>query len=388
MDNQRKKFRIGVVTTTRAEYGLLNSVVHRIMKDDDMELDLLVSGTHLSEEHGYTVKEIEDDGVPISHRIPIMVSGNDAYAVSQTMANAILRFADCFRSDRPDMLVIIGDRTEMLAIACAAMNERIPMAHYSGGEVTAGAVDDCIRHSLSKMSYLHFTSTDIYRRRVIQLGEDPSRVFNVGALGLENVINAPLLKEDVIRAECGIPQDMPYAVVTFHPVTLEENTAKYQTACLCDAMSSRNGYFYIITKSNADVGGDTVNKILEKYANESKNVKIVDSLGMVKYLSAVKYAAFVMGNSSSGVAEAPLFGTPSINIGDRQKGRILSGTVINCDPQTKAIVRAVDKTVEVQRIPSDIFGDGTASEQIISIIKKTLKAGTIDLKKGFYEKNF
>ncbi len=385
---ENRKYKIAVATTTRAEYGLLSPLIRRIMSDEDLELKLLVSGTHLSKQHGYTIDEIIEDGIPIAHKIPIMVEGNDSYAVSATMANAIVKFAECLRDDRPDLLFVSGDRTEMLGIACAAMNERIPMAHYSGGEVTEGAVDDCVRHSLSKMSYLHFTSTEAYRKRVIQLGEAPERVFNVGALGMENIIYAPLMNENEIRRECHIPVGMEYAVVTFHPVTLEGHTAEEQAHLLCNVMDRKSENFYLMTKANADVGGDVVNRILEDYAKSHVEARLMDSLGMVRYLSAVKYASFVLGNSSSGMVEAPILGTPTVNIGDRQKGRIVSETVINCEPVMGKILAAIEQAKKMTHIPTQIYGDGTASKEIVYVIKDILKSGIINLKKGFYEGNF
>lgn len=378
-------YKLAIVTTTRAEYGLLSPLIRRVDEDDELELDLIVSGTHLSEKHGYTINEIVEDGFLVTHKIPILEEGNSPYDVSVTMANAIRKFAECFRDDRPDMLVVTGDRTEMLAIACAAMNERIPMVHYSGGELTEALVDDCIRHSLTKMSYLHFTSTEIYRNRVIRLGENPERVFNVGALGMENIMNAPLLDEGEIRRIVQIPLAMKYSVVTFHPVTLEGNSEREQAGELCKAMDQRQDYFYLITKANADAGGDEVNRIFEAYAMGHQNVKLVDSLGMIRYLSAVKYAAFVLGNSSSGMMEAPILGVPTINIGDRQKGRISAETVINCGPEAQQIAEAIQKAEILPHKQTKIYGTGNTSRQILMTIKQTLKQNTINLKKEFYE---
>ena len=289
--------KIAVVTATRAEYGILTPLIKAINDDDELELELIVTGTHLSEKHGNTIKFIRNDGFPIAHELPILEDGNTPYDISVTMANALLRTAECLRDDRPDMMVILGDRTEMLGIAAAAMNERIPIAHLHGGEVTEGAVDDCVRHALSKMSYLHFTSTEVYRRRVIQLGEDPERVFFVGALSTENILKAPLFSESEIRSEIGIPENMPYSVVTFHPVTLEADSARQQTLELCRAMEECSENYYLITMANADAGGDMVNKLLGEFADSHGNVKLVSSLGMKRYLSAVKYCSFVLGNS-------------------------------------------------------------------------------------------
>lgn len=379
------KKKIAVVTATRAEYGLLTPVIRRITDDQDLELDLIVTGGHLAEKQGYTIDAIREDGFLISPAIPILAEGDGEYEVSVAMSNAIRGFADCFRSDRPDMLVILGDRTEMLGVAAAAMNERIPIVHIHGGEVTEGAVDDCVRHALTKMSYLHFTVTEPYRKRVIQLGEEPARVFNVGALGIENILHTRFLNEDIIKSDVGVPPDMPYAVVTFHPVTLERSMAEEQAQELCASMEMNGDYFYLITKANADAGGNAVNEVWKKYADRHVHVRLVSSLGTKRYLSALKHAAFVLGNSSSGIMEAPSLGVPVINVGDRQKGRIMANAIINCPVERDAVTEAIKKTVSMNRMPSHIYGDGNTSIKIIRIMKRFLFDGTINLKKGFYD---
>ncbi len=377
--------RIAVVTATRAEYGLLMPLLRKIESDENLELDLIVTGTHLSDKHGHTIDEIRQDGFLISHQFPILEEGNTPYDISVTIANAIKSFAVCFRDDRPDMVIILGDRTEMLGVASAAMNERIPIAHIHGGEVTEGAVDDCIRHALTKMSYLHFTSTESYRRRVIQLGENPERVFNVGALGAENILNQELIREDVLRKEAGIPHNKLYALVTYHPVTLEFCTVKEQINELCSVMEAWEDMFFLITASNADTGGDEANRLLIDYCENHANAKFVYSLGMKRYLSAVKYAGFVLGNSSSGILEAPVLGTPTINIGDRQKGRIMADTVICCEPKKESILNAMTEAVNMQHMATNIYGKGNTSLQIVQVIKEFLLHDKIGLKKGFYD---
>ncbi|MCR4639505.1 UDP-N-acetylglucosamine 2-epimerase [Ruminococcus sp.] len=377
--------KIAVVTATRAEYGILTPLIKAIDDDNELELDLIVTGTHLSEKHGYTKKFIEIDGFHISHEIPILEDGNTPFDISITMANAITGFAECFRDDKPDMVVLLGDRTEMLGIAAAAMNERIPIAHLHGGEVTEGAVDDCVRHALSKMSYLHFTSTEAYRNRVIQLGESPERVFFVGALSTENILKAPLLNESDIRLEVGIPENIPYSVVTFHPVTLEADSAKQQTLELCKAMEECSAYYYLITMANADAGGDMVNKLIGEFADRHENVRLVSSLGMTRYLSAVKYCRFVLGNSSSGIIEAPVLGAPTVNIGDRQKGRLMAETIINCEPDCKDIVEAIHNAESMEHTSTLMYGDGNTSEKIVKIIKDVLMNDKVNLKKRFYD---
>ena len=376
--------KLAIVTATRAEYGLLTPLIKLAVDDPDIDLDLIVTGTHLAEKHGHTIDFILQDGFPIKHEIPILEEGNDPYDISMTMANAISRFAACFRDDRPDAVVLLGDRTEMLAIACAAMNERIPIVHLMGGSVTEGAVDECVRHALTKMSYLHFTSTEVYRRRVIQLGESPDRVFFSGALSSDNVLNVPLYGEEEIRTMLGIPEGIPYIVATFHPVTLE-NSAEEQIEELLHAITERNGFYYLFTMANADTGGDLINQRIRQYSDCCKNVMLVSNLGMKKYLSAVKHAAMVLGNSSSGLMEAPVLGTPTVNIGDRQKGRIMAESVVNCLPYCDEIVSAMDKALKIPRKPSLLFGNGHAAETILTTIKKFFCSGQIDLKKKFYD---
>lgn len=377
--------KIAIVTATRAEYGILTPLIRAVSDDSELELQLVVTGTHLSDQYGYTVTEIERDGFPILRKIPILENGNTPYDISLTMANAIKGFAVFFRDEKSDMVVILGDRTEMLGVACAAMNERIPIAHLHGGEVTEGAVDDSVRHALTKMSYLHFTAAEVYRERVIRMGESPTRVFNVGSLGTENILHVSLMREEDIRKSAGIPPKVPYVVVTYHPVTLEENSVMEQVNNLCGAMAERRDLFFLITMSNSDAGGVTANEILSVYGGSHDNASFVQNLGMLRYLSAVRYADFVLGNSSSGVLEAPVLGTPTVNIGDRQRGRIMADSVVCCGCDKSEIVAAMGRAERVERHPVLIFGDGNTSGKIVDIMKKTLK-NEMDLKKGFYDR--
>lgn len=378
--------KVAVVTATRAEYGILRPLLMKLDNDEEIELQLLVTGTHLSEKYGKTENEIIKDGFEIFERIPILEDGNSAYDVSCTMANAIKGFADCFRREKPALLVVLGDRTEMLGICSAAMNERIPIVHLHGGELTEGAVDDCVRHAITKMSYLHFPAAEEYRNRIIGLGEQPERVYNVGALGVENILRTPLFSYEELCAETGIPVGKKYIVVTFHPVTLEAGKEMEQVDALIKAMSEKNEYFYLITKANADVGGEAVNARFEMFCKTAFNAKLVASLGMKRYLSAVKYSEFVLGNSSSGIIEAPALGTPTVNIGDRQKGRLMAETVVQCGTTTKEIIGAMEKAAVTQHVPTMLFGDGNTSEKMISIIKEVLNQECIDLKKRFYDR--
>lgn len=381
--NTMKK--IGIATTTRAEYGILRPLILRLLKEPDFDARLYVTGTHLSPLYGGTQEEIIKDGMAIYRKIPILEEGNEPYDSSVTMANALKGFAEAFREDRPDLLVVLGDRTEILGICCAAMNERIPIAHLHGGERTEGAVDDCVRHAVTKMSYLHFPAAEPYRKRIIQMGEAPKRVVNAGSLGVENILNVPLLSCEEACRQAGIPEGRRYVVATFHPETLDGRPAELQVEPMIEAMRENDEYFYLITKANADAGGRTVNERLEAFASSCGHARLVASLGMLRYLSAVKYCAFALGNSSSGIIEAPALGAPSVNIGDRQKGRILADTVISCRNTKEEILAAMQRAAEVERRPSRIYGDGHASERIAQALREFFQTGGAGARKQFYD---
>lgn len=272
-----------------------------------------------------------------------------------------------------------------MGICIAAINERIPIAHLHGGEVTEGAVDECVRHAVTKMSYLHFAANNDYRRRIIRLGENPDRVINVGALGVENVLKAKLMEKKALKEQLGIPHDRPYIVVTFHPVTLEAGREMEQVEELIKAIKQNDQYYYIVTMANADAGGEIINKRFDYIQREMDNIKLVSSLGMIRYLSAVKYCEFVMGNSSSGIIEAPALGIPTINIGSRQSGRLMADTIINCEPNCEQIVQSMKRAEKLPHTKSDIYGDGETSGRIVGIIKDYLINEKIDTKKKFYD---
>jgi GDP/UDP-N,N'-diacetylbacillosamine 2-epimerase (hydrolysing) len=288
------------------------------------------------------------------------------------------------------MLIVLGDRYETLAVCCAAMNQRIPIVHLYGGETTEGAVDESIRHAITKLSYLHFTSTEEYRRRVIQLGEQPNRVFCVGAIGIENILNEKLMSKTELETSINFKLDRPYAVITFHPVTLENNNSAEQFKALLDVCKNHKDMEYIYSKANADVNGRDINQLIDKFVEESANAVVFTSLGMVRYLSAVKYSSMVIGNSSSGLVEAPSFGVPTINIGDRQKGRLQADSVINCEPTIEEIDKAFTLALTKEfkdKAHNTInhYGDGNSSEKIVNVIKEFLLKDKIDLKKKFYD---
>lgn len=375
---------IAVVTSNRAEYGILTPLLKRIDEDDDLSLSLMVTGAHLSPKYGSTAEQIKEDGFNIAAAVPILEEGNSAKDISIATANAIKGFAEIFSNYKPDILVLLGDRTELLGVAIAAMNENILISHIHGGEITEGAVDDCVRHALTKMSYLHFAGTEVYRKRIIQMGEDPSRVFNVGTLGAENILRVPLMKETEIRDYIGIPNNRKYVVVTLHSETIDSFPPESIAGILCECMESNKGYFFVITASNSDVGGEKINEIFTKFADNNENITFRFSLGMKRYLSAVKYAAFVLGNSSSGIIEAPVLGVPTINIGNRQRGRIMAETIINVPFDKQEIMNAISRVREVDRKPTTLYGNGDTSAKILSVLKDFL-GRNIDKKKGFYD---
>ncbi len=384
-----KKKTIAVLTATRAEYGLLRPLIAKICADKDLELALLVSGTHLSAEFGNTWREILDDGFPIAVKIPILEEEDTAAAVSKTMANALERFGRYFEKHRADLLIVLGDRYETIAVCLAAMNARIPIAHIHGGEITEGAVDDAIRHAITKLSYLHFPATQEYARRIIQMGETPDRVFAVGSLGVENSKRVPLLSKEELEADLAFSLEKPYAVVTYHPVTLEDSDSGSQFQELLDALDGFD-MNYMITKANADRNGRVINQMIDQYAGAHENVYATASLGMRRYLSAVKYCTMVIGNSSSGIIEAPSFQVPTVDIGDRQKGRTAAESVIHCETSTEAIHRAVEKAMDMKRrlesepIQNPYEAEGT-SEKMIAVCKDFVLHDRIDLKKKFFD---
>ena len=382
--------KVTVLTATRAEYGLLAPIIKKLMKEPDIEVQVVVTGMHLSPEFGYTYKEIEDDNVPIAKKIEILMSSDSVVGVSKCMGLAMISFAEYFDEYRPDAIIVLGDRYETLAVCCAAMNAKIPIVHLYGGETTEGAIDEAIRHCITKMSYLHFTATEVYRKRVIQLGEHPGRVFCVGAMGVENALNTKFMSLDELSDNLGVKIKEPYAVVTYHPVTLQEELVTQEVDNLLDALSKNSEMTYIFTKANADMGGKIINKKLEDYVKIHKNAFLFDSLGMRRYLSAVNSCVMVIGNSSSGLVEVPSIGKPTINIGDRQRGRIRGNTVIDCDVDSNSICDAIirakeNEFIELCKKSENPYGRGNTSSLIVQMIKSKLLYTDVDLKKKFYD---
>ncbi|MBB6625565.1 UDP-N-acetylglucosamine 2-epimerase (hydrolyzing) [Clostridium gasigenes] len=382
--------KICIVTGTRAEYGLLRPLIDKVNEDNDLELQLIATGMHLSPEFGMTYTNIIDDGYKINEKIEILLSSDTSVGISKSMGLATISFAEAFERLKPDIIVVLGDRYEIFSVCSAAVTAKIPIAHLHGGETTEGAFDEVFRHCITKMSYLHFTSTEEYRKRVIQLGENPNRVFNVGAIGVENIVSLDLLEKREIEKSIGFTLDKPFGLVTFHPVTLENNTSEYQFRELLKALDEMDGMKFIITKANSDSDGRIINKIIDEYEKDNKDKIIAfTSMGYLRYLSAMKYCNSVIGNSSSGIIEAPSFNKPTINIGDRQKGRMQAESVINCNPSKDDIVNAINISLSKwfrEKIKNSInpYGDGNTSSKIINIIKQTLSQN-INLKKKFYD---
>jgi GDP/UDP-N,N'-diacetylbacillosamine 2-epimerase (hydrolysing) len=367
--------KVCIATGTRAEYGLLKPLIEKISADDDFTLQLLVTGAHLSPEFGLTYRQIEADGYRIDAKVEMLLSSDTAVGITKSMGLGMIGYADALKKLSPDLMIILGDRYEMLSVASTALIFRIPIAHIHGGELTEGAYDDAIRHAITKMSVLHFTSTEVYRKRVIQLGEDPKSVFNVGAIGLDNFKSLNLLSKSDLEKELNIKFNKYNYLVGFHPETLSNFSIETQFEALLRAIDTQTDSFFIFTKANADTDGRIINQMIEKYVStHPEKAALFASLGTLRYLSVMKQVTAVVGNSSSGILEAPSAQTTTINIGDRQKGRIQSESIINCEANKEDIISAFDKVKsEVFRnITKNVvnpYGNGNTSSQIIKVLK-------------------
>lgn len=381
--------KIGVVTTTRSEYGLLKRLIKKINDDKELELCLIVTGTHLLEEYGMTVKYIEEDGFPIAVKVPVEIDTSCPSAISATMGRYFLAFSEVFEKNKVDFLVVLGDRYEMIPICYCAANAHIPIAHISGGEITEGAIDDTVRHSLTKLSYLHFPACETYRNRIIQLGEAPERVFNVGDPGVENIKKMPLMSEEILRKKFGLEQ-IPYFVVIFHPITLDKMKPQDQIKELLAAIEAFDGVHFLIVKSNSDMGGQEINDCLNDFVESHSNCSIFSSLKIEEFLSLQKFSMGLIGNSSSGIVETPCFGIPTVNIGDRQRGRLCAESIISCGVDRNEIINAIRLAMtedfkEKAKNATNPYGYGETSSEIIKYIKEFTKENKVDLKKGFYD---
>lgn len=367
--------KIAVFTGTRAEYGLLYWLMKDIQSDSTLKLQILVSGMHLSPEFGSTWQQIEKDGFKIDEKVEILLSSDSAVGVLKSMGLGLIGYADALSRMQPEMLVILGDRYEAFVAAQAAMFLRIPVFHLHGGEITEGAYDDAIRHALTKLSYLHGTSTDEYRNRVIQLGEEPERVFNVGALGLEHIKRTTMLSREELSHSLAFDLHKPFFLITYHPVTLADEPPEASFKALLNALDEFASYNVILTYPNSDDGGRKIIPLLEEYAAQNQDrVFAIASLGQLRYMSALQHCSMVIGNSSSGIIEAPSFGVPTVNIGSRQKGRLAADSVIHCQATQQDIVRAITDGLhmsEALRATPVVnpYGQGDSSKKIIAAIK-------------------
>jgi UDP-N-acetylglucosamine 2-epimerase (non-hydrolysing)/GDP/UDP-N,N'-diacetylbacillosamine 2-epimerase (hydrolysing) len=367
--------KICVVTGTRAEYGLLSRLMRFIAEDAELQLQIIATNMHLSPEFGLTYKEIEADGFHIDKKVEMLLSSDTANGTTKSVGLATIGFADALEDLKPDLMLVLGDRYEILSAVTSALIYKIPVAHLHGGEITEGAYDDAIRHAITKMSHLHFTSTEEYRNRVIQLGELPEHVFNVGSIGVDNIRNTCLLSKEELEHSINFTLETKSLLVTFHPVTLENATADEQCRNLLTVLSEYDNYKIIFTLPNSDTGGRVIIRFINDYVQSHVNQSIAfTSLGKVRYLSALKYVTAVIGNSSSGIAEVPSFGIPTLNIGDRQRGRIAAKSVINCGTSVEEISTGMKKLLLPETILSaqsvnNPYEKSNTAQEIFGIIK-------------------
>ncbi len=383
--------KIAVITATRAEYGLLKPVIMslREYESSGLKVAVVVTGTHLNDNYGYTVNEIEKDNVRIDYKIYSPVNSGNPYDISSNQAEVLIKFTKLFMQEKYNAVLVLGDRYEILAIATAAGNTNTPLFHMCGGDTTEGASDEWIRHSVTKMSYIHFVTNEDSRRRVIQLGENPGRVFNYGSTSIDNIINTEMLSKKEVLLNIGI-KECCYAICTYHPVTIGNNDVDYMILQFLEAVKKFPDIEFIVTKSNADRGGARINILLEREEKNIKNLHVFASLGVKRYLSLVKHSMFVLGNSSSGIIEAPVFHVPSVNIGDRQRGRLQCGSIINCGENSEEIINAIYYAMseEFRSICLDVqspYGIGNAAKKIACKIIEVVNNECIDLKKKFYD---
>jgi GDP/UDP-N,N'-diacetylbacillosamine 2-epimerase (hydrolysing) len=373
-----RKRKICIITGTRAEYGLLYWLMKSICDEPKLKLQIIVTGMHLSPEFGLTYKEIEKDRFTINHKIEMLLSADTPSAISKSTGIGLIGFADAYNELNPDIVIGLGDRFEILAACIAALFARIPIVHIHGGETTAGAFDEAIRHSITKMAWWHFVATDEYKKRVIQLGENPDRVFNVGGLGVDAIRKTKLLSKKELMEKTGIKFSNKSLLVTYHPVTLENQTSQKHFQSLLSALQDLKEVYLIFTMPNADSDGRIIKKMIDKFVanNKERSISFI-SMGHLNYLSTLQFVDGVVGNSSSGLGEAPSFKIGTINIGDRQKGRIKAKSVIDCNPTEESISQAIKKLYSVDfqnRLKSvnNPYGEGGASKNIVEILQNII----------------
>ena len=379
--------KICVVTGSRAEYGILRNLMAAIKNDSELTLQIIATNQHLSKLQGETYKEIEKDGFGIDYKVYMAddEAVDNANSTAKSISRGVAGLADAFDALKPDLLLILGDRYEMLAVASTALIYKIPIAHLHGGEITEGAFDDAIRHAITKMSHLHFTSTEAYRKRVIQLGEQPERVFNVGALGVENILKTDFMPKEEIEKSLKFKLTDKCLLCTYHPVTLSSMPSEAQILNLLEALDEYKEYHVIFTYSNSDTNSQIIIKRIQEYVDKNaERCMFIPSLGQKRYFSVLKYLKAVIGNSSSGIIEVPSFGIPTLNIGDRQKGRIAADSVINCGYSTEEIKDGLAQAVayEHRSIDNPYYKEGTC-QAILNTIK-TFSLENI-VQKHFYD---
>lgn len=380
--------RICVVTGSRADYGLLRWVMEGIREAPGLQLQVIATGMHLSPEFGLTFREIENDGFVIDSKVEMLVSSDTGTGLAKSMGLGLIGIGDALQQLKPDLMLVLGDRFEIFAAVAAATVARIPVAHVHGGEATEGAFDEAMRHSITKMAHLHFVAAEEYRRRVIQLGEHPDRVFMVGGLGIDNIKKLALLDRHALEAALGFKLGPRNLLITFHPVTLEDATSPHQMAELLVALEALEDTHLIFTGSNADTEGRELLELIERFVSGRRNARAFTSLGQVRYLSCIRHVDAVVGNSSSGLTEVPSFGKGTINIGDRQKGRLKAASVIDCGPDRQSIGAALERiyspafqsTLATVRNP---YGEGGASEKIVRVLRE--HPLDMILKKSFHD---
>ena len=380
--------RICIVTGTRADYGLLYRLMKEIQGDEDLALQVVATGMHLSPEFGLTYREIEADGFDIHERVEMLLSSDTQVGITKSIGLGVIGFADAFERLKPEVIVLLGDRFEMLAAAQAALVARIPVAHIAGGDTTEGAFDEAIRHSITKMSHCHFVTNEAALRRVRQLGEDPDAIHLVGSPGIDQIRRLALLSRDQLERDLGFTFRKRNLLATFHPATLDEVSASEQMQALFDALDGLGPEVGIIlTKPNADTGGRRLSGMIDAYVAEREQAKAFTSLGQLRYLSLIPQVDAVVGNSSSGLYEVPSFKKPTVNIGDRQKGRLQASSVINCAPVADDILQAVRQAFVLDCSTAvNPYGNGDASSHIAAILKGLPEPRRL-IKKHFFDLN-
>lgn len=383
------KCKICVVTGSRAEYGLLFCLLRELHEDPEIELQIIATGMHLSTEFGLTYKVIENDGFFINEKVEMLLSSDTPVGIAKSIGLATIGFSGALNRLRPDILIVLGDRYEILAAAQAAMVARIPIAHIAGGDTTEGAFDESIRHSITKMSHLHFVTNEMSARRVRQLGENPEHIFNVGSPGIDQIKRLKLLGRKELEHTLRFNFKEKNLLITFHPVTLELQTSAEQFQALIDVLDSLGSEVGLIfTKPNSDTDGRVIFQMIDNFVANHPNAKAYTSLGQVLYLSSIAQVNAVVGNSSSGLYEVPSFKKPTVNIGDRQKGRLQASSVINCKPETRAIVQAIQEAFTKDFSDAvNPYGDGNSSKRILEKLKQIPNFKDL-LKKHFFEVNY